>query len=78
MIFRVILYAFLAYVLYKIIFDIVIPIYKTTRQFKKGFQEMHNKMNDYMNEQQQPSSTNNTRPSSQKPAGDYIDFEEVK
>ena len=78
MIFRIILYAFLAYVLYKIIFDLVIPVYKTTRQFKKGFREMHNRMNDHMEQQQKSSQKNNTSPSSQKPAGDYIDFEEIK
>ena len=40
---------------------------------------MHDKMNDHMNEQQQEStSPNNTKPSSQKPVGDYIDFEEIK
>ena len=78
MIFRIILYAFLAYVLYKIIFELVIPVYKTTRQFKKGFQEMHNHMNDYRDQQQKTSSESNTSPPSQKPAGDYIDFEEVK
>jgi len=78
MIFRIILYAFLAYVLYKIIFDLVIPVYKTTRQFKKGFREMHNRMNDHMEQQQKSSQENNTSPSSQKPAGDYIDFEEIK
>ena len=87
MIFRIILYAFLAYVLYKIIFDLVIPVYKTTRQFKKGFREMsarmnrsdgHEKMSDYVNKQQEPSPQNNMNTSSKKPAGDYIDFEEVK
>jgi Sec-independent protein translocase protein TatA len=79
MIFRILLYAFLAYVLYKIIFELVIPVYKATRQFKKGFREMHNRMGDYMKDQQeQSSSENNTKPSPQKSADDYIDFEEIK
>ena len=79
MIFRILLYAFLTYVHYKIIFDLIIPIYKTTRQFKKGFREMYNHRNDYMkNQQQKPASQNNTKSSSQKPASDYIDFEEIK
>lgn len=78
MIFRVILYAFLAYLLYKIVFNLIIPVYKTTKQFKKGFREMHERMNDHMKEQGQPIPQNNSRPSSKKPSGDYIDFEEVK
>lgn len=88
MIFRIILYAFLAYLLYKIVFDLIIPVYKTTRQFKKGFREMSARMNrsdgqesrnEQVKEQQNQSfPQNNTKPASQKPAGDYIDFEEIK
>jgi Sec-independent protein translocase protein TatA len=62
---------------YKLIFEFVIPVYKTTRQFKKGFMEMQDRMNEHVN-QQQSTSQNNPMPSSQKPAGDYIDFEEIK
>jgi len=58
--------------------DLVIPVYRTTRQFKKGFRKMQDSMNEHMKQQQQSTSTDNTKPSSQKPAGDYIDFEEVK
>ena len=87
MIFRILLYAFLVYVLYKIIFDIVIPIYKATRQVKKGFREMsarmnrsdgHNRMNDYINKQQEATPPNNSKTSSNKSASDYIEFEEIK
>ena len=79
MIFRFLLYAFLAYVVYKIIFNLIIPVYKTTRQFKKGFREMSARMNDYMKEQHQESAPQNTtQPVSQKPSSDYIEFEEIK
>jgi len=78
MIFRILLYAFLLYVLYKIIFDLVIPVYKTTRQFKKGFQEMQNRMNEQMKNQQQADPQTKTKQSSKAPSGDYIDFEEIK
>jgi hypothetical protein len=59
------------------VFDFIIPIYKTTRKIKKGF----NSMKEQMQQQNQAStnSTNGTIP--KKPAdkkGDYIDFEEVK
>ena len=79
MIFRILLYAFLTYLLYKIIFDLIIPVYKTTRQMKKGFREMSAKMNEYGKTQQQDHTMqNNGQSDSQKPAGDYIEFEEVK
>ena len=76
---RYILYALLAWFLYKLIFGFIIPIYKTTRQVKKKFSEM----NDRMQEQQMKQQGFNHQPTQQKspsksPGGDYIDFEEVK
>ncbi|MDB5200035.1 MAG: hypothetical protein JWO92_1998 [Chitinophagaceae bacterium] len=70
---------FLLYILYKLIFDFIIPIYQTTKKVKKQFGEMHNKMQDQMNtfnQQQTSASTTNT----QEPAKreDYIDYEEIK
>jgi len=79
MVFRIILYAFLIYILYKLVFDLIIPVYTTTRKIKKGFREMHDKMQEEMN-RQQPSTqaTEATKPSPEKKSTDYIDFEEVK
>jgi hypothetical protein len=76
---RFILYALLIWFLYKLIFDFIIPVYKTTRQVKKKFSEMH----DRMQEQQMNQQSFNQQPHQQKsptksPGGDYIDFEEVK
>jgi hypothetical protein len=62
------------------VFYFILPIYKTTRQVKKGFQEMQ----DRMNQQQQQGSAphSNEKVSSNKTGGsqvgEYIDFEEVK
>ncbi len=70
---------FLIYILYKLIFDFIIPIYQTTKKVKKQFGEMHNKMQDQMNtfNKQQASSA---RPTTQEQVKkeDYIDYEEVK
>jgi len=69
------------YLLYKLIFDFIIPVVKTTKQVKKQFGDMNAQMQEKMNQQQQ-QPTNFTAP--QKPASatskndDYIDFEEVK
>lgn len=73
----VLLYLFLAYLLYQFIFNLVIPVYRASRKIKKGFREMHNHMAEQMRQQQQASQP--AQP--QKPkvkAGEYIDFEEVK
>ncbi|HEV8084560.1 MAG TPA: hypothetical protein VGP55_15235 [Chitinophagaceae bacterium] len=71
---------FLIYILYKLIFDFVIPVYNTTKKVKKQFGEMHSKMQDQMNtfnKQQatRPSATT-TEPAVKKE--EYIDYEEIK
>jgi hypothetical protein len=78
--FRILLYIFLIYLLYQFIFKFIIPVYKTTQQVKKGFREMHDRMNDFANGQQQPSSQQkqSSNNSAEESAGEYIDFEEVK
>lgn len=76
---RYLLYAFLIYLAYRLVFHFIIPIYKTTRQVKKQFREMHSRMEDHVN-QQQPFQQPATPPTENKKqqAGDYIDFEELK
>lgn len=72
-----IIYIFLAYLLFKLVFNFIIPVYKTTKQVRKGFKEMQEKMRSPQagNNSQPPGSIKNNQ---RKPAGDYIDFEEVK
>jgi len=50
-----------------------------SRKIKKGFREMHNRMEEQMRQQQGFST--NPSPEEPKPktkAGDYIEFEELK
>ena len=77
---RYLFFAFLIYLVYRLVFHFIIPIYKTTKQVKKQFSEMHNRMEDHMNQQQQGyQQTPTPEPQVKKEqAGDYIDFEEVK
>ncbi len=72
---KYILLAILIYALYQFIFNLVIPVYKTTRKIKKGFREMHNRMNEQKPYSSQPPVPD---PGLKTKAGDYIDFEEVK
>jgi hypothetical protein len=76
---KFVLYAILAYIAYQFIFKLVIPVYLASRKIKKGFREMHSKMQEHMQQQQgytpQPSSSK-TAPTTK--AADYIDFEELK
>lgn len=76
---RYLLYAFLIYLAYRLVFHFVIPIYKTTKQVKKQFREMHSRMEDNINQQQANQQPMPPKQEDKKaPAGDYIDFEEVK
>ena len=76
---KYVLYAILAYVLFQFIFNLVIPVYKTTRKIKKGMREMQEKMNQQYQQQQAGNTPSAATPSNPKTvAGDYIEFEEVK
>ncbi len=69
---------FLIYILYKLIFEFIIPVYQSTKKIKKQFGDMQSKMQQDMNtytKQQaagQPSQPEKTK------EGDYIEFEEIK
>ncbi|WP_152267611.1 hypothetical protein [Agriterribacter humi] len=75
---KYILYILLGYVLYRFITGFLIPVFRTGKQIKKQFNEMQQHMHDQM--QQQSSSTAPPRQQAAKksPAGEYIDFEELK
>lgn len=72
-----IFYAFLAYILYRLLFNFIIPIYRTTKQVKKGFRDMQEKMREQTNPDAQQSASGEPKPSVVR-KGDYIDFEEIK
>jgi hypothetical protein len=76
---RYLFYAFLIYLAYRLVFHFIIPIYKTTKQVKKQFREMHGRMEDHINQQQPNQQTMPPKQEDKKTVGgDYIDFEEVK
>ena len=84
MYFRFLLLAFLLYLLYRLVFHFIIPIYKTTRQVKSQFKDMQHRMQEEMNkssfskasEDKQAGLSKNSTSKEQR--DDYIDFEEVK
>jgi hypothetical protein len=79
-IFRIALELFALYLLYKLIFDFIIPVVKTTKQVKKQFGDMSARMQDKMNEQQKQPAKFNTTAKATGPSAkndDYIEFEDV-
>jgi Domain of unknown function (DUF4834) len=79
---RYILLAMAIYVGYKLLFDIILPVYKASKKIRQQFGAMHEQMQqDQANTTQNAYSNNHSNRSSEqkKPvSGDYIDFEEVK
>ena len=69
---------FVLYIVYKLIFDFIIPIAQTTKQVKQKVGEMQRNMNKHM-QQQDSQFTAAPKDASAKPKkDDYIDYEEVK
>ncbi len=76
---RVLFELFVLYLVYKLIFDFIIPVYQTTRQVKQKVGEMQQKMNEHMKQQQENQFSSAAKDASVKPGKeDYIEFEEVK
>ncbi len=79
-IFKLAFELFIIYMVYKLVFDFIIPVYRTTRQMKQKMSDMHQKMKEQERNQQQFNAPTDkkTTVSSPKYADDYIDYEEVK
>jgi hypothetical protein len=73
---RFLLYLLLGWLAFNFIFRFVIPVYRTTRQLKKKFREMHDHMQEERVNQTQQSAQGKSTP--QASGKDYIDFEEIK
>ena len=60
---------FITYILYKLVFDFIIPIYQTSKKVKKQFGEMHAKMQEQMyknNEQSRPQTQQTAKANPEK------------
>lgn len=71
---------FLLYLLYKLIFDFIIPVYQTSKRVKRQFGEMQSKMQEQMNQfnRQNAHKTQATQQQPQSRKEEYIDYEEIK
>lgn len=74
MILRYIIWIFVIYGLYRLIFDVIIPVARVSGQMKKKMREFQ----ETVNQQTGPPETVTPTPDEKKKAGDYIDFEEVR
>lgn len=78
---KLIIYGILLYLLYKFVFELVIPVSKATSQVKDKLKEMQEQQ---MRQQQQAQAAQAQAAQAEqvkqteKKGGDYIEFEEVK
>ena len=78
---RILFELFVLYMVYKLVFDFIIPVYRTTKQVKKQFGDMSAQMQEKMNQQQKAYANSGSPVKEQKTTStkdDYIEFEEVK
>ena len=75
---------FLFYMLYKLIFEFIIPVYRASQRMKDQVHQMQQKMQEEQQRQQferngyvDTNSANRTT-SEKKVDKDYIDYEEIK
>jgi hypothetical protein len=69
---------FLFYMLYKLVFDFIIPVYRASKRMKEQVGQMQQKMHEQQQKQQREDSYVNTKAAAKPSGKDYIDFEEVK
>ena len=79
---KLIIYGILLYLLYKFVFELVIPVSKATSQVKDKLKKMQEEQLKQQQYQQQQAQAAEIQAQQAKQAGtksgDYIEFEEVK
>jgi hypothetical protein len=84
---KLLIYGFLVYLLYKLIFNVVLPVRKGVKTVRQNMEEMQRKMAEAQGQNANYSGFTNQNPpkaapksskASVKNDADYIDFEEVK
>jgi uncharacterized protein YybS (DUF2232 family) len=73
-------YGILIYIVYKIVFDFIVPVSQAGKQMKQQFRDVHSAMRDQsVTFQQQQNPQQQAAPKQSKnSASEYIDFEEIK
>ena len=77
---RLLFELFVIYILYKFIFEFIIPVYNTTRQVKQKMADMNQRMqqNQGTSANQQFSTPQSHAEPKRPPSEDYIEYEELK
>jgi len=76
MLFEILLWGFVIYLVYKFLFEFLLPVGKVARNMKQKMNEMKEQQTQQQSFNQNPSTTEATKPKVDEK--DYIDFEEIK
>ena len=75
---QIIGFILLAYILYRFVFNFLIPVFITARQFKRQVREFQTRMQGEREEPNEYHSSSSQASTKRGDKGDYIEFEEVK
>ena len=77
---KLLIYIVVGWILYKLVFEFIIPVYNSTKHVRRQVRDMQQHMREQFEQQQQQQQAPPPPPPSPKPRdkGDYIDFEEIK
>ncbi len=69
---------FFLWLFYKLIFEFIIPLIHTARQFRKQVHQVKQQMEDHYQQRPEPDSRSQASAHVQEKEGEYIEFEELK
>ena len=76
---EIVFYAILVYLVYKLVFNFIMPVSQVSRQIKEQFRNVHETMQEQAKQSRQQEAPDPVkRPDTTRRADDYIDFEEIK
>ncbi len=78
---KMLLYGLLIYFLYKVIFEIVVPVSRGVKSVRQNMEQMQTaakKAQEQQNAHYQQQQTQSSKPKVEAVDAEYIDFEEVK
>lgn len=77
---KIIFYTFIVWLLYKLIFDFIVPVYQSTKQVRRQMGDLQDRMRQQFEQQQQAAEPQRPQTNTAKKAdkSDYLDFEEIK
>ena len=75
---RILFELFVMYIIYKVVVDFIIPIYRSTRQMKNTMNKVQEHIRQQQRQQAQQQPPKMDIPTKTQVSDDYIDYEEIK